>query len=57
MVHVTLVKPTVMQKKVGKHNVPTKNSEISKHLPNNTDHYFTWTIISNATNYAKTRKN
>ena len=30
------------------HNNPTKGSEPSKHLRNNINHCFTWTIISNA---------
>ena len=38
------------------HNNPTKNSEPSKHLLSNTNHYFTWALISNAPTNAKTRK-
>ena len=38
-------------------NNPTKSSEPSKHLRSNIDHYFTWTVISNAPKNAKTRKN
>ena len=43
-VHVTLVKPSI---NIGEHNNPTKSSEPWKHLQNNTNHCFTWTIISN----------
>ena len=39
-----------------KHN-PAKSSEPSKHLRSNINNYFTWTVISNATKNAKTRKN
>ena len=39
------------------HNNPTKNSEPSKHLRSNINHYFTWAVISNAPKNAKTRKN
>ena len=39
------------------HNNPTKNSEPSKHLRRNINHYFTWAVISNAPRNAKTRKN
>ena len=38
-------------------NNPTKSSEPSKHLCSNISHYFTWTVISNASKNAKTRKN
>ena len=39
------------------HNNPTKSSEPSKQLRSNINHYFTWTVISNAPKNAKTRKN
>ena len=39
------------------HNNATKNLEPSKHLPSNISHYFTWAVISNAPENAKTRKN
>ena len=39
------------------HNNPTKNSEPSKHLRSNINHYFTWAVISIAPKNAKTRKN
>ena len=39
------------------HNNPTKSSEPSKHLRSNINHYFTWTVISNAPKNAKTSKN
>ena len=39
------------------HNNPTKSSKPSKHLQNNINHYFTWGVISNAPENAKTRKN
>ena len=39
------------------HNNPTKSSELSKHFRRNINHYFTWTVISNAPKNAKTRKN
>ena len=39
------------------HNNPTKSSEPLKHLRNNIKHYFTWAVISNTPNNAKTRKN
>ena len=38
------------------HNNPTKSSEPSKHLRSNINHYFTWTVISNAPKGAKTNK-
>ena len=38
------------------HNNSTKSSEPSKHLRSNINHYFTWTVILNAPNNAKTRK-
>ena len=38
------------------HNT-TKSSELSKHLPSNINHYFTWAVISNASKNAETRKN
>ena len=40
VVHVTLVKPSVI-----KHYNPTEASELSKHLRNNINHCFPWTII------------
>ena len=39
------------------HNNLTKSSELSKHLRSNINHYFTWTVISNAPKNVKTRKN
>ena len=39
------------------HNNSTKCSEPSKHHPNNIEHCFTWTIISNAPKNPKARKN
>ena len=39
------------------HNNPTKSSEPSKHLRRNTNHCFTWTVVSNAPKNAKTSKN
>ena len=39
------------------HNNPTKISEPSKHLRNNINHCFTWAVISNALQSAKTREN
>ena len=39
------------------HNNPTKSSEPWKHLQSNINHYFTWAVISNAPQNAKTRKN
>ena len=38
------------------HNNPTKNSEPSKHVRSNINHYFRWTVISNAPKNSKTRK-
>ena len=38
------------------HNNQTKSSEPSKHLRRNTNHCFTWAVISNAPKNAKTRK-
>ena len=38
-------------------NNPTRCSEPSKHLRNNIDHCYTWTMISNAPKGAKTSKN
>ena len=35
----------------------TKSSEPSKHLRSSINHYFTWTVISNAPKNAKSRKN
>ena len=56
-VHVTLVKPNLMQKLDGMNNNPTKSLEPSKHLRSNITRYFTWTVISNAPKNAKSRKN
>ena len=39
------------------HNNPTKCSEPSKHLRNNINHYFTWTVTSHAPKNANIRKN
>ena len=39
------------------HNNPTKTSEPLKHLHNNINHCFTWTIISDSLKNTKTRKN
>ena len=39
------------------HNNPTKNLEPSKHLRSNISHYFSWAVIWNAPENAKTRKN
>ena len=39
------------------HNNPAKSSEPSKHLRSSINHYFTWTVISNGSENAKTRKN
>ena len=39
------------------HNNPTKSPEPSKHLRSNINNYFTWAVISNAPQNAKTRKN
>ena len=43
--------------RLNKHNNPTKNSEPSKHLQQQINYCFTWTVISNAPKNAKTRKN
>ena len=41
----------------GEHNNPTNKSEPSKHLRNNIEHVFTWTILSKAPKNTRTRKN
>ena len=38
------------------HNNPSKSSPL-KHLRSNTNHCFTWTVISNSPKNGKTRKN
>ena len=43
--------------RLNEHNNPTKISELPKHLQNNSKHFFTWTVISNAATNGKTRKN
>ena len=59
MVHVTLVKPNVMQPEVGwnEHNNPMKRSELSKHLQSNISYCFTWAVISNVPKNGETREN
>ena len=49
VVYITLVKPNVMWKLDG--------MDIIIQLKLNINHYFTWTVISNAVKNAKTRKN
>ena len=39
------------------HNNPTNSSEPSKRLGSNSNHYFTWCVISNAWKNAETGKN
>ena len=39
------------------HSDPSKSSEPSKHVQNNINHCFTWSIISNAPKNAKITKN
>ena len=58
MAQVTLLKLKVMQKLDGTIIiVQLKVLEPSKHLQNNIEHCFTWTIVSNTPKNAKTRKN
>ena len=58
VIHVTLVKPNVMQKlDEMTNNNPTKSSEPSKHHRSNINHCFIWAVISNAPKNANTRKN
>ena len=38
------------------HNNPSISSEPSKHLRSNINNYFTWAVISNASENAKTRR-
>ena len=39
------------------YNNPTKSSDSSKHIRRNINHYFTWTVISNAPKNPKAGKN
>ena len=58
VVHVTLVKPSAMQKLDGINNVnPTKSSKQPKHLRKNIELCFKWTVISNAPKKTKIGKN
>ena len=52
----TLVKPFVMLKNVG-HNSADNKSEPAKHLADNKEHSFLWSILLAAPKDGRTRKN